>query len=86
MKSDDNESLDVDEAVDIDLPDVDMDPFSGIKPFLLSAIPLLLLFLLKVLLKVCWKIFIVFSSLRNMSKMVFLFLASCSLHSVSTQL
>ena len=49
MKSDDQESLDVDEAVDIDLPDVDMDPFSGIKPFLLSAIPLLLLFLLKVL-------------------------------------
>lgn len=47
MKSDDQESLDVDEAVDIDLPDVDMDPFSGIKPFLLSAIPLLLLFLLK---------------------------------------
>ena len=86
MKSDDNESLDVDEAVDIDLPDVDMDPFSGIKPFLLSAIPLLLLFLLKVLLKVCWKIFIVFSSLRNMSKMAFLYLASCSLHSVSTQL
>ena len=37
MKSDDQESLDVDEAVDIDLPDVDMDPFSGIKPFLRRA-------------------------------------------------
>ena len=48
MKSDDTESVDVDEAVDIDLPDVDMDPFTGIKPFLLSCIPLFLLFLLKV--------------------------------------
>lgn len=36
-----------DEVVDLDIPDVEMDPLSGLKPFLLSTIPIIVLFFIK---------------------------------------